>query len=160
MREVTLCLLRRGGEDGELLLGYKKMGFGMGKYTGVGGGVEVGETVEQGAVRELAEELEIVVSEGDLLPHGRLTFLFPAKPSWNMRAHLFAVWRWEGELMETDEIRPIWFDVKGLPYGNMWDDGPFWLPLFLRGKRFEATLWFGEDSGTVAEARVRVLGVG
>lgn len=162
MREVTLCLLRRKRlrrqvESEQILLGYKKKGFGVGKYTGVGGGLEEGETILQCAVRELAEELEITVNEQDLVPHGKLIFRFPAKPSWNMDAHLFAIWEWEGELQETDEIRPIWFDVTALPYDNMWDDGPFWLPLLLRGKQFEATLTFAEDNASVAAANVKVM---
>jgi ADP-ribose pyrophosphatase YjhB (NUDIX family) len=39
--------------DGRLLLGLKKRGFGTGYYNGFGGKVEVGETIQQAAYREV-----------------------------------------------------------------------------------------------------------
>ena len=36
---------------GKILLGYKKRGFGMGKWNGLGGKVEPNETVVEGAKR-------------------------------------------------------------------------------------------------------------
>ena len=39
-----------------VLLGMKKRGFGAGMWNGFGGKVELGETVEEGARRELEEE--------------------------------------------------------------------------------------------------------
>jgi len=45
---LTLAFVRR---PGEILLGYKKRGFGAGKWNGFGGKVEIGETVEDAAKR-------------------------------------------------------------------------------------------------------------
>ena len=42
--------------EGKILLGMKKRGFGAGKYNGFGGKVEAGETIAQAAVRETIEE--------------------------------------------------------------------------------------------------------
>ena len=42
-----------------VLLGMKKRGFGVGKWNGFGGKVENGETVFDGAMRELQEECSI-----------------------------------------------------------------------------------------------------
>lgn len=38
-------------ESTKILLGYKKRGFGQGRWNGFGGKVEQGETVEEGAIR-------------------------------------------------------------------------------------------------------------
>ncbi len=38
-------------EPGRVLLGLKKRGFGVGRWNGFGGKVEVGESIEEGAIR-------------------------------------------------------------------------------------------------------------
>ncbi|KAF5383264.1 hypothetical protein D9615_005067 [Tricholomella constricta] len=59
-------------QDGKILLGYKKRGFGMHKFNGFGGKVEAGETSLQAALRELEEEAGITAP----LEHaGTLLFL-------------------------------------------------------------------------------------
>ena len=51
MKLVTLLFLRR---DGQILLAMKKRGFGEGKWNGVGGKVEPGETARHGGVSSIA----------------------------------------------------------------------------------------------------------
>lgn len=55
---LTLVLLVNQ-EKQEILLGMKKRGFGVGKWNGFGGKVSEGETIFQGALRELKEEASI-----------------------------------------------------------------------------------------------------
>ena len=58
---LTLAFLRRSGE---ILLGFKKRGFGAGRWNGFGGKVEPGETIEQGARRsELLFTIQRVTRE-------------------------------------------------------------------------------------------------
>ena len=47
---LTLAFVCR---DREILLGFKKRGFGAGRWNGFGGKVENGETIEEGAKRYL-----------------------------------------------------------------------------------------------------------
>ena len=56
MLETTLCLLKK---DNEILLAMKKRGFGEGKYNGVGGKIENGETPEEAMLRETQEEIAV-----------------------------------------------------------------------------------------------------
>jgi len=49
---LTLAFVRR---HGEVLLGYKKCGFGAGKWNGFGGKVEPGETIEDAAKRYISK---------------------------------------------------------------------------------------------------------
>ena len=53
MKIVTLVFVH---DNQKVLLGYKKRGFGAGRWNGFGGKVETGETLEQAARRELKEE--------------------------------------------------------------------------------------------------------
>lgn len=50
-RKVLTLAFIRDLERGELLLGLKKRGFGEGNWNGFGGKVELGETIEEGAIR-------------------------------------------------------------------------------------------------------------
>src|SRR4051812_15618106 len=68
---LTLCIIH---QPPRVLLGMKKIGFGAGHWNGFGGKVEVGETIEQAARREVLEEAGIVVD--DLIPIGTLDFEF------------------------------------------------------------------------------------
>ncbi|CAO3654247.1 unnamed protein product [Mucor hiemalis] len=57
-KQLTLVLVIDEKEE-KMLLGMKKRGFGAGKFNGFGGKVEPGESIEEGARRELLEEAEI-----------------------------------------------------------------------------------------------------
>jgi 8-oxo-dGTP diphosphatase len=149
---TCLCLLIRTRDDGvrEVLLGRKKTGFGLGKIVALGGHVEAGETPAEAAVREVKEESGIRVLPAALTAAADLTFLFPARPEWDMTVAIFTATAWAGEAVESDEIAPQWFHVAALPYGQMWDDAPLWLPRVLAGERLRATFSYGTDNETVA----------
>ena len=63
MKQMTVCFLLRQFRVPEVLLGFKKVGFGSGKYAGIGGKVEPGETVEEAAKREVEEEIGVTIPE-------------------------------------------------------------------------------------------------
>ena len=162
---TTLILLVRtcpcGGKQGgdpitHVLLGYKKRGFGAGKYTGIGGKIEPGETVRAAAVREMHEETGVVISPQDLVDAGHLTFYFPARPQWNLTTRIFVGHRWQGEPIETGEIRPVWFEIDHLPFDTMWDDATYWYPYVLKNKCVRATFTFSTDCKTVATSQIEI----
>lgn len=133
---LTLLMVVR---DGSVLLGEKKRGFGAGFYNGFGGKVEKGESVTEGALRELREEAAIEAT--DATKRGVITFVYDDQPS-AMEVHVYHATRFTGEPEETDEMRPRWFDVNALPFDKMWPDDVHWYPMFLEGKKFVGTFWF------------------
>lgn len=147
----TLCFLTRGDPPTEVLLGFKKSGFGKGKYAGFGGSVEEGESVIAAAVRELEEETGLKVSKQHLQKVAHLTFLFPARPSWDQAVHVFRVTEWNGEPVESREMKPFWFKVDHLPFHKMWQDAMHWLPNVLAGERVQMRFVFAKDNETVQE---------
>jgi 8-oxo-dGTP diphosphatase len=155
MQKATLVFLVREGPPREVLLGLKRVGFGAGKYTGLGGKVEAGETVEQAAARELEEETGVKVLTEALRPVGSLAFLFPARPAWSQMVTVFLVERWAGEPVESAEMNPVWFGVDELPFEQMWEDGAHWLPRVLAGERIAAWFTFGEDNESIEEVEMR-----
>lgn len=154
-RQTTLCLLIRGKPPEQVLLGFKKEGFGQGKYTGFGGKIEPGETLVEAAIRELEEETGVRVQAEDLQPMGRLAFYFPANPGWSQTVYLFAAWRWRGRVRESREMKPAWFSVHGLPLEQMWQDGAHWLPRILAGESIQARFVFHADNETIRDLEIQ-----
>jgi 8-oxo-dGTP diphosphatase len=151
LRSTCLCLLLGTAGDGvgQVLLGHKKTGLGTGKIVGLGGHVEPGESVAEAAAREVREESGLTVPQAALTEAAHVTFLFPARPSWGMNVVIFTADDWSGEVAESEEIRPQWFPVSALPFDQMWDDAPRWLPRVLAGERLRATFTYAGDNATV-----------
>ncbi|XP_006889796.1 PREDICTED: 7,8-dihydro-8-oxoguanine triphosphatase [Elephantulus edwardii] len=127
-----------------VLLGMKKRGFGAGRWNGFGGKVEEGETVEEGAKRELLEESGLTTDE--LHEAGRITFEFEGSPE-RMDVRIFYTDHVQGTPTESDEMRPQWFQLDQIPFAHMWPDDSFWFPLLLQKKKFLGHFCFrGHDT--------------
>jgi len=139
LRPRAICFLTR---EGEVLLGKKKEGFGKGNWVGIGGKIEPGETIEQGVIRELQEEIGVVVSNPRKI--AVLDFYFPhvGDESWNQQVHAYIADSWSGEIRETKEILPKWFSKDDLPFDAMWADARHWLPAALGGAEISADFLF------------------
>lgn len=139
--ETTLCLIYKGDK---ILLAEKKRGFGKGKINSAGGKLELNETPEQAVIREIKEELGI-----DLInPEKRAVIWFDTiyKGSReNYPCHVFVADRWTGEPMESDEMKPMWFDINNLPYEKMFSDDKLWLERVLAGEKLECKFKFDDD---------------
>jgi 8-oxo-dGTP diphosphatase len=80
--------------DGRVLIAQRPAGRSMaGLWEFPGGKIETGERPEHTLIRELREELGIIVSEPCLAP---LTFASHAYPDFHLLMPLFVCRRWEG----------------------------------------------------------------
>lgn len=150
--QVCICFVIRTGPRGvgQVLLGRKKTGLGLGNVVGLGGKLEAGESALQAIVREVAEESGLIVAPGDLNEKGYLRYRFPTKESWSQDSTVFVTRVFQGEPVETEEISPAWYDLDALPLEKMWDDARYWLPRVLAGEEIRASFTFAEDLATVA----------
>lgn len=135
---LTLCIIY---QHPKVLLGMKKRGHGEGKWNGFGGKVEEGETIEEAAIREVREESGVEIKRMNKL--GIVEFCYQ-DGSGNMEVHIFRAKEFEGNPVESEEMKPKWFHVNKLPFDQMWPDDKYWLPLFLEGKIFEGKFLFNE----------------
>ena len=142
MRKVTLSYPIR---DRKALLARKKARFGAGMINGFGGEVEDGETPEEAAVREVREEVSLIVSVEHLIPAGVLKFFFEDTESWDHEVHIFLVTSWSGNPVESEEMdNPTWYDFDALPFESMWPADRRWVPEILRGKRVSGNVYFSK----------------
>jgi 8-oxo-dGTP pyrophosphatase MutT (NUDIX family) len=150
---TTLVHLLR---DDAICLAIKKRGFGAGNWNGYGGKIEGGETIELSAVRETWEESGVVVNESALEENGIIDFFF--KDGRHIEVHSFFVRSWEGDPVETEEMKPEWFAFDKIPYENMWADDSYWIPRALRGEKLNGRVWFNEDGKTIEQMEWKSVG--
>ena len=92
--------------DGRVLIAQRPAGKAMaGLWEFPGGKIEPGEPPEQSLVRELKEELGIVVNVACLAP---LTFASHAYPEFHLLMPLYVCRRWEGTVRALEGQKIAW----------------------------------------------------
>ena len=106
MKIVTVAACALVDPDGRVLLAQRPEGKPMaGLWEFPGGKVETGETPEQTLIRELEEELGIVVKEACLAP---LTFASHTYPEFHLLMPLYICRRWEGTAIAKEGQNLKW----------------------------------------------------
>jgi 8-oxo-dGTP diphosphatase len=122
MKLATLCYIRR---DGQTLMVHrikKSNDMHQGKWNGLGGKLEAGETPEECVLREVYEESGLTVHNPQL--KGLLTF-----PAFT---------EFEGELIDSPEGNLQWIDSAKLNDLHLWDGDPIFLAWLERRGLFSA----------------------
>ena len=127
MQQTTLAIMIK---NRKIFLWEKKRWFAKGVLNWVWWKQEWCESIEECMIRETKEEIWIDILEMEKI--WVLHFIFPEeKKDWNQSVHLFLVKSWNWDIIETEEIRPFWFDLNKIPYDKMWADDEIWLPRIL-----------------------------
>jgi len=147
---LTLCLTLK---DNAVLLGMKKRGFGEGRWNGFGGKIENGETLFEAARREMIEESGLIAEEME--ERGSIDFHFMDTGKL-LEVHMFEVLKYSGEIMETEEMKPQWFNLEEIPFHSMWADDPYWIPLFLKKKKFKGRIIFA-NTDKILNQEIEIL---
>ena len=125
MKLATLCYLRHEGKTLMVHRIKKKNDMHAGKWNGLGGKLEPGETPEECAVREILEESGLKVINPIL--KGVLTFpAFSNDEDWY--AFVFVAHEFEGQLIDSPEGDLKWVDNSELLDLNLWDGDRIFLP--------------------------------
>ena len=144
-------------KEKQILLAMKKRSFGVGKWNGVGGKLNKGESILEAIVRETKEEIDVMVNEKDLVQVATLDFAWENKPEWEQQVNVFFVENWEGEPVETEEMNPKWHSIDAIEYENMWVSDTHWLPLVLKGKKLSGKFKLSEDGNKVLDMRLEEI---
>ncbi len=135
LRLATLCYVRRDGRTLMLLRNRKKDDYHEGKYNGLGGKFEPGESPEQCMRRELLEESGLQAVESRL--NGMITFpTFDGTNDWYV--FIYTITDTEGDLIDSDEGELHWIDDDRLLGLNLWEGDRIFIPWLSRPGVFSA----------------------
>jgi len=124
MKLATLCYVRREGQTLMVHRIKKANDMHMGKWNGLGGKLNLGETPEECAVREIFEESGLKVRNPQL--KGFLTFpAFDDFEDWYV--FVYVVTDFEGDLIDSPEGNLRWVNNSDLTSLNLWDGDPIFL---------------------------------
>ncbi|XP_043473787.1 7,8-dihydro-8-oxoguanine triphosphatase-like [Leptopilina heterotoma] len=97
----------------------------------------------QCALRELKEECGL--TSKNLRQIGIVEVEFENDPVL-LEVHVFDTFVFEGNIIDTDEMRPKWFNLSDIPYQSMWPDMFLWFPYMLKDIPFKGYfLYRGEN---------------
>ena len=125
MKLATLAYIRRLGKTLMVHRNKKPNDIHEGRWNGLGGKFEAGETPEACIIREIREESGLIVRNPTL--KGFLTFPgFANDEDWY--AFVFVVNEFEGELIDSPEGNLQWIDDAELSNLFLWEGDRIFLP--------------------------------
>lgn len=138
---ATLCYVKQDGMTLMVHRNKKPNDIHEGKWNGLGGKFEAGETPEECVRREVEEEAGLVIHNPRL--HGLL--MFPKFKGQDWYVFVFTATEFEGELIESPEGRLEWIPNKRLTELNLWESDRIFLPWLEQGKFFSARFEYEGD---------------
>lgn len=129
---TSLCYIERGGSYLMLHRVKKKQDPNAGKWIGVGGKFEDGESPEECAVREVLEETGLTLISPRL--RGIVTFVSDAFPTEYM--FLFTADRFTGRLRACEEGELAWIEKERVPALPLWEGDRVFLRLLAEERPF------------------------
>ena len=149
MKLATLCYVKQNDKTLMIFRNKKKNDYHEGKYNGLGGKFEPGESPEECAKREILEESGLIAEHLDL--KGTITFpLFDGKDDWYV--FLFIIDKFSGELIDSPEGRLEWIDNAKLLELPLWDGDKVFLPWLDKPEFFSAK--FNYSDGILLDWKV------
>lgn len=118
MKLATLCYIRRNHQTLMLHRNKKPNDMHEGKWNGLGGKFETGESPEDCIIREVFEESGLIIKNPKL--HGFITFpSFDQKDDWYV--FIYTCNHFEGELIDSAEGHLEWIDNHKIPDLPLWE---------------------------------------
>jgi len=132
---ATLCYVQKENKTLMLHRVKKENDYHQGKWNGLGGKFEKGETPEECAAREIEEESGLKIKTPKL--NGFISFPnFDGKNDWNV--FVFTVKEFEGSLIDSPEGTLEWIKNEKLFDLNLWEGDKIFMKWLFEKKFFSA----------------------
>jgi 8-oxo-dGTP diphosphatase len=139
---ATLCYVKHNGRTLMVHRNKKANDIHEGKWNGLGGKFEAGETPEMCVKREVREEAGLFIHNPRY--HGLLVFTNFKGNDWYV--FVFTANEFDGELSESSpEGKLEWVDDDKLTSLNLWESDHIFLPWIEAGKFFSARFDYAGD---------------
>ena len=139
---ATLCYIKRNGHTLMVHRNKKPNDMHEGKWNGLGGKFEPGESPEECVVREVREESGLEIRNPRL--HGLL--MFPDFKGDDWYVFVFTANEFNGELIDSPEGRLEWIPDEELTSLNLWESDQIFFPWLEREEFFSAKfIYQGDD---------------
>jgi 8-oxo-dGTP diphosphatase len=145
---ATLCYVKQAGRTLMILRNKRPDDIHAGKWNGLGGKFEAGESPEECVIREVREESGLLIRAPRL--HGLLTFAGFKGDDWYV--FVFTARDFSGELIDPREGSLAWIEDRALPGLNLWPSDHIFLPWLEQARFFSAR--FHYDGGTMLDHEV------
>lgn len=133
MKQTTLCYIENAGKYLMLLRNKKKNDENSGKWVGIGGKFEEGETPFDCVRREVLEETGLTL----ISPKYRGLITFVSDQYGTEYMHLFTADNYSGELkIDCDEGELDWVEQSDVTKLRLWEGDRIFLDLLLKEQRF------------------------
>jgi len=137
MKLATLCYVIDEEKNTTLMLHRvkKENDYHEGKWNGLGGKLEQGESPEDCVIREIKEEAGLTIKSPKM--HGFITFpLFDKVDDWYV--FIFSAKNFEGKLIDSPEGNLEWIPNDKLTELNLWDGDKIFLEWLFQDRFFSA----------------------
>jgi len=138
---ATLCYIKHDGHTLMVHRNKKPNDMHAGKWNGLGGKFEAGESPEECVIREVREESGLQIRKPKL--NGLL--MFPDFKGDDWYVFVFTAHEFNGELIDSPEGRLEWIPDEKLTSLNLWESDHIFFPWLEKDKFFSAKFIYRED---------------
>ena len=138
---ATLCYVKHNSHTLMVYRNKKPNDIHEGKWNGLGGKFEPGESPEECVRREVLEESGLLIHNPKL--HGLL--MFPNFKGHDWYVFVFTAREFEGELIDSPEGKLEWIPDERINGLNLWESDHIFMPWIQEGKFISAKFIYQGD---------------
>ena len=138
---ATLCYVKRDGYTLMVYRNRKQNDIHKGKWNGLSGKFEAGETPEECVIREVHEE------SGLSIQHPKLCglIMFPNFMGNDWYVFVFTAAKFSGDLIDSPEGKLEWIPDAKITSLKLWESDHIFIPWIREGKFFSAKFAYQND---------------
>ena len=130
MDYTVLCYLKKGNQYLFMLRNKEKNDLNEGKWIGIGGHIEQGESKEEALIREVKEETGFTINSFKY--RGEILFI---NNDYQEIMYVFTSDDFSGEMIECDEGELSWIDKDKILDLNLWEGDRYFLKPLLNSDK-------------------------